>query len=531
MPRRGGRGWGSVVIMKQKITNIALKATAGLVLLIALVLSFTISDYYIFNRIAHFNVVFVLSQWIKKAGLLLLPLAVFWNKKSCSDIFKYVLPLFIILSCALFSGFFDIVPATTTPVEEIFAHMNNFMPKWANMTLFFLQNALMLAACALLFVRDGYKVRAKSFIWLPFAVFACMPLNIFENFFAISKIAPDNFFRFKNFTLWHFLMIAMLAGFCIGAYYFLKRKSRKAQEDFLIAAAIVMLIQYHSKDSMVIGDGYNVYHSVFACIPLFICNIGVYIAAFSVIFKKKVLYALSFFVHAAGAVSVFVYFGKDSMSNYGIILSYSILYFTLTHLLLFSLSVLPAALGHYKFKMKDCIIPLVYYFGVIVVATVSSALVTSYLEGYTYNGMVLGDEVRKAAEQLTGDAAQQQLQLLLPNYAFTQVNPFPFELPVWGITIWKYKVNLLYVLGLYAAYVAIFFAFNGVYYAFLAVRKKVLGRRAAPFAEGPAGEPLEEPALSGKAAIAEERAELSDEVAVTDDAPTPQGEKPDGTTE
>ena len=487
--------------MKQKITNVALKAVTGLILAIALVLSFTISDYYIFNRIGQFNFFFVFSQWMKKAGLLLLPLAVFWNKKSCSDIFKYILPVFVILSCATFGGFFDVEPEAlaTSPVELLFAHMNGFMPKSANMVFFFLQNALMLAACALLFVRDGYKVRPKSFIWLPFAIVACMPLNLFENFFDIGKISATNFFRFKNFTLWHFVMILMLAGFTIGAYFFLKRKDRKKQEEFLIAAAIVMLIQYHSKDSMVIGDGYNVYHSVFACIPLFICNIGVYVAALSVIFKKKVLYALSFFVHAAGAVSVFVYFGKDSMSNYGIICSYSILYFTLTHLLLFGLSVLPSALGHYKFKMKDCIVPLAYYFGVIVVATVSSALVSSYLEGYTYQGYVLGDEVRKAAELLTGDAAQQQLQLLLPNYAFTQVNPFPFELPVWGITIWKYKVNLLYVFGLYVAYVAIFFAFNGVYQAFLAVRKKILSRRAVPAtAEG------ESEALIEEAAVAEE---------------------------
>ena len=266
----------------------------------------------------------------------------------------------------------------------------------------------------------------------------------------------------------------------------------------MIAAAIVMLIQYHSKDSMVIGDGYNVYHSVFACIPLFICNIGVYIAAAAVIFKKKLLYAIAFFVHSAGAVSVFVYFGKDSMSNYGIICSYSILYFCLTHILLFALSVLPSALGHYKFKMKDCLIPLGYYFGVIVVATVASALVTSYLDGYTYQGYVLGDEVRKAAEFLEGDLRQQQLQLLLPNYAFTQVNPFPFELPVWGPTIWNYQVNLLYVLGLYVAYVAIFFAFNGAHYAFLAVRKKVLAKLASrvPVPAVAEGEPLEETAVT-----------------------------------
>ena len=469
----------------RKITDVGLKVITGLILAIALILSFTISDYYIFNRIGEFNFFFVFSQWTKKAGLLLLPLAVFYNKKSCSDIFKYVLPVFVILSCGLFGSFFDVNAESLaeTPAELLFAHMNGFMPKAANMTLFFISNVLYLISCALLFVRDGYKVKARSFIYLPFAIFACMPLNIFENFFNAENYR-GSFWWFRNFTVWHFLMIAILVGFTVGAYYFLRKKEKKVQEDFLVAAAIVLLIQYHSKDSMVIGDGYNVYHSVFACIPLFICNIGVYIAAASVIFKKKLLYAISFFVHAAGAVSVFVYFGKDDMSNFGILLSYSILYFSLTHILLFALSVFPSALGHYKFKMKDCLIPLAYYFAVIVVATVSSALVTSYLTDYSYNGYILGE----VAEE----------QQLLPNYAFTQINPFPFEVNIWGVTIWKYEVKLLYVLGLYAAYVAIFFAFNGAYYAFLAVRKRVLValQRKRTLLGAGAEEPLEEAAIA-----------------------------------
>ena len=492
----------------RRITDVGLKAVTGLILAIALILTFTVSDYYIFNRIGEFNFFFVFSQWMKKVGLLLLPLAVYYNKKCCSDIFKYVLPLFVILSSCTFGSFFDVSAEANaqTPSELLFAHMNGFMPKAANMTLFFISNALYLAACVLLFLRDGrewYKVKAKSFIYLPFAIVACMPLNIFENFFDIAKFSRSGFWWFRNFTLWHFLMIAVLVAFTVGAYYFLRRKEKKTQEDFLVAAAIVLLIQYHSKDSMVMGDGYNVYHSVFACIPLFICNIGVYIAALSVILKKKFLYAISFFVHAAGAVSVFVYFGKDEMSNYGIICSYSILYFCLTHILLFALSVMPTALGHYKFRMKDCLIPLAYYFAVIVVATVSSALVTSYLTDYAYGGHILGEV-----------APEQQL---LPNYAFTQINPFPFEVSVWGLTIWKYKVNLLYVLGLYVAYVAIFFAFNGAYYAFLAVRKRVLvamlRRRTASAdkTKTPAGEVLEEAAVAEEKSAAAEKPEQEEQ--------------------
>lgn len=491
----------------QKRVNISLTVLTALTLAVSLILTFTVSDYYIFNRISFlggedsFNIFFVLSQWIKKAGLLLFPLAVFYKKKCCADIAKYVLPVFIIISCATFGGFFDITMLKdgATDAQKVFASINEFMTKPANMSLFFINSALNLAVCALLFVRDGWKVDKRSFIWLPFALIAVMPLNIFENFFDISRFSPAHPLWFKNFTVWHFLALAALAGFTIGCYYFLRKKDTAKQHEFLAAGAIVLLIQYHSKDSMLMGDGYNVYYTVFAALPLFICNIGVYIASLSVILKKRVLYAISFFVHAVGALTVFVYFGKDEMSNYGIFCSYSILYFCLTHCLLFALSVLPSALGHYKFKIKHCLIPLAYYCGVIIVAAVASGLVQSFLETYTYGGYTL----------TVGEGAG--FDMTPPNYAFTQVCPLPVTLPIIPLTIWKCQLNVLYLVLLYVAYVCLFWAFTGAYYAFLAVRRQVLKKLAAKSAAS------EIPAVPIALGEPSETAEIERETAVSDE--------------
>lgn len=449
----------------KRINDVTLKVLAGLYLAISLVLTFTVSDYYIFNRIGEFNFVFVFCQWFKKCGLLLIPLAVYYNKKCCADIAKYFLPVFIIVSCCTFGSFFDITLLTesASPAQKVFASINEFMPKAANMALFFIAAALELIICAQLFVRDGWRVSAKSFIYLPLAIVAVMPLNIFENFFDINSIHQDSFLRFRNFTLWHFLALAILVGFTVGCYYLLKRFDKKKQQEFLIAGAIVLLIQYHSKDSMLLGDGYNVYNTVFAAIPLFICNMGVYVSSLSVILKKRVLYAISFFVHAAGALTVFIYFGKDEMSNYGIFCSYSILYFCLTHCLLFGLCVLPSALGHYKFKLKDCIIPIVYYCFVIIFATVTSGLVSTFLTTYSYDGytIVIGDYG-------TADMSP-------PNYAFTQVNPLPIPFDYIPFTIGNCTFYLSYLIALYVVYVGLFWIFTGGYYAFLAVRRRIFG--------------------------------------------------------
>lgn len=448
----------------EKITDIFLKCATALLLAVALLLTFTVSDYYIFNRIGQFNAVFIIAQWIKKAGLILLPLAVFFKRKSCADAAKYLLPIFVIISGFTYGDFFDAttISESSSPAELVYAHINAIFTKDANVALFIASNTLYIVICALFFIRDGFKVKAKSFYVLPFAVIGSTPLNIFENFFDIQNFDRNDFLWFKNFTIWHLLAILILVGFTVGAYFFLRKKSRETQNAYLAATAIVLLLQYHSKDSMVMGDGYNVYRTLFACIPLFICNIGVYIASASVFFKKKILYAIAFFIHSAGALTVFFYFGRDDMSNYGIFCSYSILYFCLTHCLLFALSVLPAALGHYSFKIKDCIIPLVYYFAVIITASVASALVTSASMQFGYDGYIL-----------------EESEWLYPNYAFTQINPLPFNVPIWKLTIWRYDLNILYVLGLYAVYVGIFFLFNGAYYAFMAIRKKIVNPAAS----------------------------------------------------
>ena len=462
-------------------TDIGLEVCAVILIAVTLVLSFTVSDYYIFNRVSEYGFVFVFCQWMKKAGLLLIPLAVFYNKKCCSDTAIYLLPVFVIVSCFTFGDFFNATSITenSTPADFCFAEINEFIPKSVNIALFFISNALYLFICAGLFVRDGFKAEIKSFAYLPFAITACIPLNIFENFFDINDFSPKHFLWFRNFTVWHLLAVLILAGFTIGAYYFLKFQNENKRQDYLAATAIVLLIQYHSKDSVLLGDGYNVYSYVFSAVPLFICNIGVYVACLSVFLRKRVLYSISFFVHAVGALTVFIYFGKDEMSDYGIFCSYSILFFCLTHCLLFALCVLPTALGQYKFKIKDCIIPLVYYFVVIILATLASGLVSSFLEGYTYNGYSLSYE--------NGD-------FNLPNYAFTQVNPLPVNVPVIPLKIWKWEMNLLYVALVYVAYVCLFWAFDGAYFAFLAIRKKILASfRAKP---EPFSEPLAEAAIT-----------------------------------
>lgn len=427
-------------------------------LIASFALTFTISDYYIFNRISQYGIAFVLSQWIKKAGIILLPMAIFLKSRNAADAAKYILPAAVIVSLCTFGDFFDITKTAETEAEQFYNSINLFMPKWLNILLFSVQSVSCVCACGSLFIKYGFGVKSPLFLRTLICTFlAVTPLNIFENFFDINDFPADSFWRFYSLSVWHLAAVIILITVTVISYLCIKNKNGEGKLYCLRVMAMVLLLQYHSKDSMIIGDGYNMYNTLFSCIPLFICNLGVYVASLTVFLNKKPLYPISFFVHAAGAISVFFYFGKDSLSNYGLFCSYTALYFVFTHCLLFAICVNVVALKLYIFRIKDCIIPLVYYFLVIVTASVASALVTSY----------------SIEAGLTGS------DILYPNYAFTQINPLPFEVPaIFTVTLWHYDINILYETGLYIFYVAIFFTFYGLYRIWLALISVIFKKKA-----------------------------------------------------
>ena len=163
-------------------------------------------------------------------------------------------------------------------------------------------------------------------------------------------------------------------------------------------------------------------------------------------FKKKIFYNIAFFVHSAGALTVFFYFGKEGTHNYGTIFNYSFLYFTITHLLLFILSTMPVFLRQVNFSLKEALVPSLYYGVVILIATFTSVLVTNL------------------SMTITTPGGETLLTPIYPNYAFSQICPVPVSFPTFlNITIGICEVNFFYEIILFIAYVVLFFAFYSIY--------------------------------------------------------------------
>ena len=436
-------------------------------ILLGVLQSLTFNMYHIYSHMADFSPLLIITELMKISAYLVIPLAVFLHHKTSRDILKLCFPIIALLSFSCIGEYSSMVktalnsPNTTNldPVTlEIYDSINLFMPRSAIFAMFALTDFILLSLAILVFLEDGLdKKDCKNLLYYPIYILCCLPLNIFAEIAPLLSEPVLKFTIFENFSFWHFLMFALLIFFTLLSYFLLRRESPDKQLFYLRAMAVILMIHFASKDSMLIGDGYNIYNIVLSAIPLFICDIGKFVVLLAVWTKKKAFFDIAFFVHAVGALTVFFYMGKDQ--NFGPVFCYSFLYFTSTHLLLFMLSVLPVMLGLTSFHLRDCIIPAAYYACVIVVATATSVAITNL-----------------SATWAT-PAGQHLSELLYLNFAFTQICPIPLEFPTFlNAKIGLCEVNFVYVVSLYLSYLGLFIAFYlfqfGVGKAVKAIKEK-----------------------------------------------------------
>lgn len=445
--------------------NILLKKISyfliGLLLICFIISSYTFQFMYPYghlNDTNKFSVLYIITELVKLSGYLLLPLAICFNNKTSRNISKIILPIFSIISlfyCHFYLSISKLDPTlpfyNTNSLDEltlsIYNKINLFIPSWLIGTNYVLTNLLFVILSIIIYIQDKINFKdIKSLIYYPLFIILVLPFNLFDN---LVRMFPKNvysFLLFDNFTIWHFLMFIILILSTLFLYLYLRKQSLVKQDLILRALALSLMIHFYGRNSMLIGDGYNVYNTVFASIPLFICDIGKYIVFFAIMFKKKIFYNIAFFVHSAGALTVFFYFGKEGTHNYGTIFNYSFIYFTITHLLLFILSTVPVFLRQVNFSLKEALVPSLYYGVVILIATFTSVLVTNL------------------SMTITTQGGETLLTPIYPNYAFSQICPVPVSFPTFlNITIGICEVNFFYEIILFITYVVLFFAFYSIY--------------------------------------------------------------------
>lgn len=453
----------------RRILTVVGYCLSGAFLLIGLLQSLSFNMYHIYSHMVDFSPLLIATELFKISAYLVVPLSIFLRHKTSRNILKLVLGIVALLSFSCIGEYSSMVKTALNspnannldPVTlEIYDSINLFMPRSAVFAMFALTDFILLSLAILVFLEDGLdKKDCKSLLYYPIYILCCLPLNIFAEIAPLLSERVLKFTIFENFSFWHFLMFALLIFFTLLSYFLLRRESPDKQLFYLRAMSVVLMIHFASKDSMLIGDGYNIYNIVLSAIPLFICDIGKFVVLLAVWTKKKTFFDIAFFVHAVGALTVFFYMGKDQ--NFGPVFCYSFLYFTSTQLLLFMLSVLPVMLGLTSFRLKDCLIPAAYYACVIVAATATSVAITNL-----------------SATWAT-PAGQHLSELLYLNFAFTQICPIPLEFPGFlNVRIGLCEVNFVYVVSLYLSYLGLFIAFYLLQFGIRKAEKAIKAKRA-----------------------------------------------------
>ena len=443
--------------MRNKSIDKSIQILTAIYMALFITGSFSFAFYYPFghlNDCNRFSFLYIFFQIIRLSAFILVPLAGFYFYKTPRNIVKTILPfLFIGLFffypqyCSLSKldptlPFYNDTGLDQTQIE-IYNKINLFLPDYIIKSEYILEVFIVICIGILLNIKFRFKSSdLKSLLWFPLFITLSLPINLSENLTRTFQKETTEFLTFRNYGIWHFLLFLLLAIITITLYLSLKNKDRKTQMYVLRILCLMMFDMFFGKNSMLIGDGYNVYNTVFASVPLFICDIGKFIVFIAIMAEKKWFYQCAYFVHSAGALTVFFYLGKESATNFDTIFSYSFLYFTINHILLFVLSVLPMYLSMEKFNRKNIITSSLYYGVVIIIAAFTSVSVTNFVS------------------QLTDEFGNTLSSPFLPNYAFTQICPLPMEFPTFlNFKIGVYEINFVYEMTLFISYVVLFLAF------------------------------------------------------------------------
>ena len=443
--------------MENKNLDRSIHILTAVYLALFMLASFSFAFYYPFghlNDCDRFSFLYILFQVIRFSGFILVPLAGFYFYKTPRNIVKLLFPVLFLFLLFFYPQYTSLSKLDSTlPFYnsnnlnqnqiDIYNEINLFLPSYIIKSEYILEIVCVFTISVLLNIK--YKIKRddfKSILYLPIFLLISLPLNLGENLNRIFSEKAVQFLTFKNYNIWHFLLFAFLIIATISSILLLRNKTKETKLYVLRILTLCMFLMFLGKNSMLIGDGYNVYNSLFASIPLFICDIGKYIVFIAIMTDRKWFYRCAYFVHSAGALTVFFFLGKNGTTNFGTIFSYSYLYFTISHILLFILSVLPIYLSIEEFHWKNLFSCSFYYGGVILIAAFVSVGITN------------------VASQLTDSLGNTLSVALLPNYAFTQICPLPLEFPTFmNLDIGVYEINFLYEIVLFISYVVLFLAF------------------------------------------------------------------------
>ena len=207
--------------------------------------SFSFAFYYPFahlNDCDQFSFLYIFFQLIRLSAFILVPLAGFYFYMVPRNIVKTILPLLFISLFFFYPQYTSLSKLDTvlpfyndTGLDqtqiEIYNKINLFLPDYIIKSEYILEVVIVICIGILLNFKFRFEFSdLKSLIWFPLFVLLSLPLNLSENLTRTFSEKTEEFLKFRNYGIWHFLLFLLLVIVTISAYLLLKKQRRKNTE-------------------------------------------------------------------------------------------------------------------------------------------------------------------------------------------------------------------------------------------------------------------------------------------------------------
>lgn len=269
----------------------------------------------------HENIGVILSnlfRFIAMTGFLWIPLALLYDSKM-----------------AKLNGFYFVLPATILELAFSYFYLNIYPMNILEICVFYLRGIVRIVLIITLFLKEkDRRYSLKYFNYFIVSLLFFIPLNFLEPL--AIKLHEKRFLLFRLFSVWHFLFLFLFIGFALGLEKFLEKKNNEIRYLIIFGLSIILLYKLLCRFSFVRLQDYQEVKGFMGALPFYVCSFGMLLLPFAIYSRNKVFQGILFLVNTPGAIIVLVN-PSTGITN---IFHYNVLYFFVTHIMLFGITMM-----------------------------------------------------------------------------------------------------------------------------------------------------------------------------------------------
>lgn len=337
------------------------------------------------------EIAFAFVRWFGSLGFIMLPLAVFFDKRNVRNVAIYFCTAMTVVSIIYCPVYLEYCTSTLgkglNSMSVLSGDVKSFLinPDFRGVILA-VQRYFELCVAIILAVQTKHvfdfknpKEYSSFFVTLVPSLLCCVPIYVPQHMFGYSDII------FNAWSLPHILWLVLTICLIVSLYFIFRNKSTEDKRILCLILSLALVMQYTQM--------FGAISISLKRLPLQLCNIGSFLILFTLVTQNKRLFNFTVIVNVAG---VLLALAVPDLDGKGVFYLYNMHYiFEHTNVLVIPVLALLFKLFPYPNKqtLKDCLIGFsVYFVFVLIVGTAFNAIASITGNGfYKANYMFMFD--------------------------------------------------------------------------------------------------------------------------------------------